>query len=252
MKCACQLICLLCITGAAVGAEPATQEAPAWPHPRFAERENERLRMVASQIESRDVSDEKVLEAMRAVPRHLFVPAREQRSAYGDHPLPIGYGQTISQPYIVAFMTKFLNLTAEKKALEIGTGSGYQAAVLSELTPHVFTIEIVPELAETARKRLADLGYSSIHTSIADGYNGWLEEAPFDAIIVTAAATHVPPPLLRQLAPGGVIIIPVGGVYSAQNLIVVTKNEDGTLGPMRSVLPVRFVPLLGSGLRPRD
>ena len=231
---------------------PASRPAPEeWPHPRFQERHAERVRMVHDQIENRDVRDESVLAAMRAVPRHLFIPPKRRNIAYRDHPVPIGHGQTISQPYIVAFMTEFLKLDPEKGVLEIGTGSGYQAAVLAELTPHVFTIEVIPELAEAAAERFETLGYTTIQSTIADGYNGWPEHAPFDAIIVTAAATHIPPPLLRQLAPGGVMIIPVGGPYSAQNLIVISRNEDGTLGPSESILPVRFVPLLGPDKKPR-
>lgn len=200
--------------------------------------------MVAGQIEARGVKKEAVLEAMREVPRHLFVPADQLGAAYADAPLPIGYGQTISQPYVVALMTELLDLKPGDKVLEIGTGSGYQAAVLSELTPCVYTIEIIPELARQAAERLQKLGYRTIEPRQGDGYHGWKEHAPFDAIIVTAAAGHVPPPLIEQLKPGGRIVIPIGGVYETQNLVVVTKDLDGRLRT-RSVLPVTFVPMTG-------
>ncbi len=204
--------------------------------------------MVAEQIEARGVSDTRVLAAMRTVPRHLFVPADLQDAAYADAPLPIGYGQTISQPYIVAFMTEALGLKPGDKVLEVGTGSGYQAAVLAEILSNVFTVEIIAPLAAQAAERLARLGYGTIGTKQADGYYGWKEEAPFDAIIVTAASGHVPPPLVAQLAPGGRIIIPVGGVYDVQTLVLVTKDPDGRLS-IRELLPVRFVPLTGAALR---
>ena len=181
---------------------------------------------------------------MRTVPRHWFVPAGERRSAYLDQPLPIGYGQTISQPYIVAFMTEVLELKPTDKVLEIGTGSGYQAAVLNELTPRVFTIEIIKPLAERTAGVYRDRGYSNIKTKTGDGYFGWPTHAPFDAIIVTAAAGHVPPPLVQQLAPGGRMIIPVGSPYEVQHLVLVEKSTEGKV-TSKTLLPVRFVPLTG-------
>ena len=208
------------------------------------DREAERSRMVAEQIEARGVRDPRVLAAMRTVPRHRFVPADLEDSAYADTPLPIGYGQTISQPYIVACMTEALGLESGDKVLEVGTGSGYQAAVLAMLTPEVYTVEIIAPLAEQAADRLARLGCTTVRTRLGDGYYGWEEAAPFDAIIVTAACGHVPPPLVQQLAPGGRIIIPVGGVYEVQVLVLVTKATDGSIGT-RELLPVRFVPLTG-------
>ena len=200
-----------------------------------------RERMVRTQIEARGVRDSKVLAALRKVPRHRFVPANLERRAYDDTPLPIGYGQTISQPYIVAYMTEVLELSGNEKVLEIGTGSGYQAAVLAEITPHVFTIEIIPELAGRARRTLDETGYGFVKTRTGDGYYGWEEESPFDGIIVTAASGHVPPPLLNQLKPGGKIVIPIGGPYEVQMLTLVEKMGDGTFGTTQ-LLPVRFVP----------
>jgi protein-L-isoaspartate(D-aspartate) O-methyltransferase len=223
----------------------APEEKPlTWERPRFQERKAERLRMVAGQIEARGVKDGAVVEAMREVPRHRFVPDNRQGAAYADGPQPIGYGQTISQPYVVALMTELLNLKPGDRVLEIGTGSGYQAAVLSELTPCVYTVEILPELAQQAADRLRKLGYKTVETRQSDGYYGWKEHAPFDAIIVTAAAGHVPPPLIEQLKPGGRIVVPIGGVYETQDLVVVTKDMDGRLRT-RSVLPVTFVPMTG-------
>jgi len=227
--------------------EKASEEKahpPKWDRPRFEDRREQRLKMVSVQIARRDVKAPATLDAMRQVPRHLFVPADERKMAYVDSPLPIGFGQTISQPYVVAFMTEHLRLKPGDKVLEVGTGSAYQAAVLSELTPHVFTIEIIKPLAEQATKRLRTLGYKTVKVRHADGYYGWPEHAPFDAIIVTAAAGHVPPPLIEQLKPEGRMIIPVGGVFQPQNLIVVTKGKDGQV-KTRSVLPVRFVPMTG-------
>jgi protein-L-isoaspartate(D-aspartate) O-methyltransferase len=222
---------------------------PVWDRPRFDEQKTSRLKMVREQIAGRlhgrtPVKNKDVLEAMRQVPRHRFVPVVQIPRAYGDYPLPIGYGQTISQPYIVGLMTEMLKLKPGEKVLEIGTGSGYQAAVLSELTPHVFTIEIVEELAQQAEKRLTELGYKTIEVRQGDGYTGWEEHAPFDGIIVTAAARHIPPPLLKQLKPGGRMSIPVGGVFEVQSLLLVRKDEEGAL-TTESVLPVRFVPLTG-------
>ncbi len=205
--------------------------------------------MVTSTIESRGVTDPDVLKAMRNVPRHLFVPREMRGKAYTDQPLPIGYGQTISQPYIVAYMTEILELEPGDKVLEVGTGSGYQAAVLAEITDEVYTIEIIEELAESAGKRLHDIGYDEVQVKNADGYFGWEEYAPFDAIIVTAAAGHVPPPLVKQLAPGGSIIIPIGGVYQVQQLTLLQKNEAGEIRT-KQLMAVRFVPFTGEAENP--
>ena len=233
-----------------LAAEPAaaTQTSSSttqWNRPRFENRQEERLEMVLNQISARGVDDLEVLEAMEHVPRHEFVPEYYLRDAYRDSPLPIGYGQTISQPYIVAYMTELLELNPGDYVLEIGSGSGYQAAVLSELTPYVFTIEILAALGAEAAERLASLGYDTIEAKVADGYYGWEENAPFDAIIVTCAAGHIPPPLIEQLKSGGRMVIPVGPVYGVQYLIRATKNEEGEIRSER-LLPVRFVPMTGS------
>ncbi len=221
------------------GAQPVE-----WAQPRFDERSEERRRMVRTQIAGRRVEDEDVLAAMRHVPRHLFVPSGQWGAAYHDRPLRIGHGQTISQPYIVAYMTELLELEPGERVLEVGTGSGYQAAVLSEITPHVCTIEIIQELAEGARERLDRLGYDTVEVQHGDGYYGWEEHAPFDAVIVTAAAGHIPPPLVEQLKPGGRMVIPVGGVFEVQRLVLVTKDAQGSVRS-KSVLAVRFVPMTG-------
>lgn len=189
--------------------------------------------------------DARVLAVMGKVPRHEFVSPDQQPHAYENRPLPIGYGQTISQPYIVAAMTELLNLKPDHVVLEIGSGSGYQAAVLAELARAVHTIEIVAPLAQQAAERLRRLGYASVHTRTGDGYFGWPEAAPFDAIIVTAAASHVPPPLLRQLKPGGRMVIPVGAPFLTQQLMLVEKGSDGSL-KTRQMMAVRFVPLTGT------
>jgi protein-L-isoaspartate(D-aspartate) O-methyltransferase len=199
----------------------------------------QRERMVAEQLAGRDIRDPRVLSAMRKVPRHQFVPAPMRDRAYQDSPLPIGNDQTISQPYIVAYMTQALELKPSHKVLEIGTGSGYQAAVLGELAAEVYTIEIVGELATRATKALADAGYRNIHVRHGDGYAGWPEHAPFDAIMVTAAPDHVPEPLIRQLAAGGRMIIPVGTRF--QELRLIQKTETGLVE--RTTIAVRFVPL---------
>jgi len=209
-----------------------------------------RAAMVRTQISDppdyRDpVRDRGVLEAMLAVPRHLFVRPQDVSRAYGDHPLPIGHGQTISQPYIVALMTALLDVQPDHRVLEVGTGSGYQAAILSHLAASVYSVEIVKALGSRAAERLAQLGCKNVHTSIADGYFGWKEHAPFDRIIVTCAATLVPPPLIKQLRPGGRICIPVGGQYTVQQLVLVDKSKNGSI-KMHKVLPVRFVPLTRS------
>jgi protein-L-isoaspartate(D-aspartate) O-methyltransferase len=188
------------------------------------------------------VKDQKVLAAMRSVPRHLFVPSSDVGRAYGDFPIPIGHGQTISQPYIVALMTEMLQVKPEHKVLEIGTGSGYQAAVLSPLVKDVYSIEIIKPLALQAEERLKRLNYPNVQIKVGDGYYGWEEHAPFDRIIVTCAANFVPPPLLKQLKPGGKMCIPVGGQYAVQYLTMVEKSEEGSV-TMRKTLPVRFVPL---------
>jgi protein-L-isoaspartate(D-aspartate) O-methyltransferase len=209
----------------------------------------QRERMVIETIERRGVSNEDVLNAMRAVPRHLFVPEAEQTRAYGDYPLPIGYGQTISQPYIVALMTELLELEEGSKVLEIGTGSGYQAAVLAHLSSiEVYTLEIIPELAESAHERLGNLGYAHVHCKQADGYFGWPEHAPFDAIIVTAAPDHVPQPLADQLAEGGKMVIPVGPPGGYQTLWKFVKQPDGELQAF-NMGGVAFVPFTGGGVK---
>jgi protein-L-isoaspartate(D-aspartate) O-methyltransferase len=200
-----------------------------------------RARMVADQIAAREVRDPRTLQAMGKVPRHLFVPAASASQAYEDYPLPIGHGQTISQPYIVAFMTEALGLQGGETVLEVGTGSGYQSAVLSEIAARVYTIEIVAALAEEARARLARLGYATVEVRAGDGYLGWPEKAPFDAIMVTAAAPRIPEPLKEQLRDGGRLILPVGD--ESQELIVVTRR--GAAFEERRVLPVRFVPMTG-------
>jgi protein-L-isoaspartate(D-aspartate) O-methyltransferase len=186
----------------------------------------------------------RVVASLARVPRHEFVPADLQRLAYENRPLPIGYGQTISQPYIVALMTDLLDVRDDDVVLEIGTGSGYQAAVLAALVKHVYTVEIIPALAEQATARLKRLRYDNVSTRAGDGYYGWEEHAPFAGIIVTAAANHVPPPLIKQLKPGGRMIIPVGNPFSTQQLVVVEKSQSGAIST-RKVLPVRFVPVTG-------
>ena len=205
----------------------------------------QRDRMVEQQIAARGVRDPHVLEAMRTVPREAFLPERLAEFAYEDSPLPITRGQTISQPYIVALMTELAGIGPGDRVLEVGTGSGYQAAVLAELGAEVFTIEVIEDLGRTAAERLERLGYGRVHTRIGDGYHGWKEEAPFDAVVVTAAATDVPPPLVEQLRPGGRMVIPVGGPYMGQDLLLIEKSEDGEAS-RRSVLPVAFVPLTGT------
>lgn len=199
-----------------------------------------REEMVQYQIIRRGVVDKKVLDAMRKVERHLFVARKSRLLAYRDHPLAIGYGQTISQPYIVAYMTELAQLKDGDKVLEIGTGSGYQAAVLAEICKEVYTIEIVKPLAESAQKKLKDLGYDNIFVKYGDGYQGWEEHAPFDVIIVTAAPEDVPEKLVEQLRLGGRMVVPIGSIM--QQLYVITKTETGV--HKQSVLPVRFVPMV--------
>jgi protein-L-isoaspartate(D-aspartate) O-methyltransferase len=205
-----------------------------------------RAEMVDQQLADRGIRNERVLAAMRKVPRHLFVPSSVEQSAYQDCPLPIGQGQTISQPYIVALMTATADPQPGQRVLEIGTGSGYQAAILAELAGEVYTIELVPELARQARATLDRLGYSRVHTRTGDGYKGWPEAAPFDAILVTCGADHVPEPLVEQLKPGGILVIPVGDQQGQQWLRVVKKDAQGHRHE-QDLLPVRFVPLRRSG-----
>jgi len=203
-----------------------------------------RQNMVVSQLKSRDIVDSKVLQAMLTVPRHKFVDEHIRESAYNDYPLSIGEGQTISQPYIVALMTQLLELKGGEKVLEIGTGSGYQAAVLAEIVKEVYTIEIYESLSKKSEKLIKDLGYKNIHFKIGDGYYGWKEYAPYDAIIVTCAPDHVPPPLLQQIRDdGGRIVIPVGGIWMVQTLMKIEKIG----GKVRSkgIIGVRFVPMIG-------
>ncbi len=217
----------------AVCGTPQAEQAP--------DQSVRRTRMVAEQLRDRDIKDARVLEVMGRVPRHLFVPASVRDLAYADHPLPIGHAQTISQPYIVAFMTEALDMRPDHKVLEIGTGSGYQAAVLGELAADVYTIEIVEPLAERARATLASLGYKNVHVRAGNGYAGWPEQAPFDRIMVTAAPEEVPPALVEQLKMDGVMAIPVG--TEIQELRIMRRTEKG----MHTVktLPVRFVPMTG-------
>ncbi len=218
------------------------------------ERVAEREQMVRSQIAGggmfrEAVSDSAVLRAMRTVPRHAFVPDKQRAKAYADTPLPIGHGQTISQPFIVAVMTELLQLGPDSRVLEIGTGSGYQAAVLAQIADQVYSIEIIDPLAQRARDTLRDLGLEHVRLRRADGYHGWPEAAPFDAIIVTCASGHLPPPLWEQLKPGGRIVIPIGGTWSVQRLVVVEKTPEGRRRS-NSVMAVRFVPMTGRAEQP--
>jgi protein-L-isoaspartate(D-aspartate) O-methyltransferase len=206
-----------------------------------------RERMVTEQIAARDVADPRVLAALRKVPRHRFVPEQLRPEAYGDYPLPIGEGQTISQPYIVGLMSELMRLAGGERVLEVGTGSGYQAAVLAELAGEVYSIEIVEPLARRAAATLRELGYGGVAVRAGDGYLGWREAAPFDAIIVTAAPDHIPQPLVDQLKVGGRLVIPVG--ERSQELLQCVKTPQGL--PCRSVIPVRFVPFTGEGVNKR-
>ena len=212
-------------------------------------QQHQRLRMVEEQLRGRDITDRRVLDAMRRVPRHRFVAGARRDLAYTDQPLSIGHGQTISQPYIVALMTQLARTRPNARALDVGTGSGYQAAVLAELVETVYSIEIVRPLADQARDRLKSLGYRNIEVRCGDGYRGWPEHAPFDLIIVAAAPEHIPQSLIEQLAPGGRMVIPVGSWY--QNLIVVEKQSDGSIRKT-SVTPVVFVPMTGEARNPMD
>ena len=220
------------------------------PHPRTGERVEDRRRMVDGQIMVRGIRDVRVIAAMRNVPRHWFVPEPLQGRAYDDCPLPIGFEQTISQPYIVALMTELLEVKPSDKVLEIGTGSGYQAAVLSELADAVYTIEIVEPLAKRTMEVFEQRGYTGIHTRIGDGYKGWPEAAPFDEIIVTCAADKPPPPLVEQLAVGGRMCIPVNAPGGDQELLLLRKQPDGSLQQLRKEW-VRFVPMTGEAQQGR-
>jgi protein-L-isoaspartate(D-aspartate) O-methyltransferase len=221
---------------------PTLEPTPTPKDPYLEQREQ----LVKHTIVNRGVTDLAVINAMRAVPRHRFVPDEYLDQAYADHPLPIGYGQTISQPYIVALMTELLALEPGDRVLEIGTGSGYQAAVLAEIIDEVFTIEIVPELAESAAARLAELGYDNVTATQGDGYFGWEDHAPFDAIIVTAAPDHLPQPLVGQLKDGGYLVIPIGPVSGFQSLWRFTREGDEVKA--ENLGGVRFVPLTGPGV----
>lgn len=205
------------------------------------DRQSERDNMVRTQIQARGISDLNVLMAMRKVQRHKLVPPEQRPYAYDDRPLPIGYGQTISQPYIVAYMTQAIEPKKHYKVLEIGTGSGYQAAVLAEIVSEVYTVEIVKELHERAKKDLMLLGYKNIYFKFGDGYHGWEEHSPYDAIVVTAASEFIPPPLIEQLKEGGKMIIPVGSPFLTQHLVVIEKKQGKII--TKQLLPVRFVPL---------
>jgi len=207
----------------------------------------QRLRMVEEQIAGRGIKDSRILDAMRKIPRHLFVDSSLKGRAYGDHPLPIGEGQTISQPYVVAWMTEALKLKSSDRVLEIGTGSGYQAAVLAEIVKQVYTVEIREGLKGTADKLLNELGYKNIKTKYGDGYYGWEQYAPFDAIIITASANHIPPPLIKQLKEGGRLIIPLGSTLYYQTLTYVTKNNNEL--NVEQMGGVAFVPMIGEAKR---
>ena len=234
------LLCFVLFAGALVTPNPALAAGIA-PDDEDEERYRRlREQMVDRQIIARGVNDRPTVRAMRNVPRHKFVRPAEQRRAYLDGPLPIGYGQTISQPYIVAYMTQLINPRPDMKVLEIGTGSGYQAAVLAEITDQVFTIEIIEELGDWGEQNLRNAGYDKVQVKRADGYHGWEEHAPFDAIVVTAAADHIPPPLVEQLRDGGLMVIPVGSPFRTQNLMLVEKRGEDIR--TRNLMPVRFVP----------
>jgi protein-L-isoaspartate(D-aspartate) O-methyltransferase len=230
---------LICYLAAMAPAPALAQDGPA-------EMAKRRREMVEAQIRSRGISDGRVLSAMGEVPRHLFVPEKDRAQAYEDYPLPIGSQQTISQPYIVALMTSLLDLSGGERVLEIGTGSGYQAAVLSRIAGEVYSIEILEPLSASARRTLDGLGYSNIHLRVGDGWAGWKEAAPFDGILVTAAPEKVPQPLIDQLKIGGKLVIPVGSFF--QDLLVYTKTATGL--EKRNVIPVRFVPMTGQAQKP--
>lgn len=239
-----RLLLFLCITLGVAGLLLSQQD-----NNNYSKQREEMVRTQIATLRwngSQAVQDSRVLDSMRKTPRHCFVPAELVAYAYDDRPLPIGYGQTISQPYIVAKMTELLEPRGEHRVLEIGTGSGYQAAILSPLVTQVYTIEIIEPLGTAARRRLDSLGYKNIEVRVGDGYFGWPEKGPFDGILVTAAADHVPPPLVDQLKPGGKMVIPVGNPFQAQTLMQVTKGSKGPHDlQVRNLMPVAFVPLVG-------
>lgn len=238
------LFCVTSLTALDCASEPAPQSPAVAAQNATTVRDSfavERDAMVDQQIRARGIEAPAVLKAMRKVPRHQFVPSEVRHMAYNDHPLPIGSGQTISQPYIVAYMTEAAEISPRDKVLEIGTGSGYQAAILGEVAREVYTIEIIPELAESARKTLGELGYANVHPKAGNGYLGWPEHAPFDAILVTAAPDEVPKALVNQLAPGGRMVVPVGEIV--QNMMIIEKTGNGVV--TRQTIPVRFVPMTG-------
>ncbi len=245
------LLAVLLWALAAFGTSGAIAEEDLKPH----EKREAMLRVIladmaaTAQETGRGTLSVGVREAVRQVPRHLFVPPNLVDVAYENRPLPIGYGQTISQPFIVALMTELLDLPKEARVLEIGTGSGYQAAVLAHVAKEVYTVEILPELAQSAETRLKNLGIANVHVKTGDGYFGWQEHAPFDGILVTAAAPHIPPPLMQQLKPEGKLVLPVGPPFLTQYLTVVHKARDGTV-TTKQVLPVAFVPLTRSSPKP--
>lgn len=225
--------------GASVS-EPSAWSNPGEPQTAYS---NQRQQMVQQQLMGRGITDARVLDAMLRVPRHRFVPPSEVQCAYWDQPLPTSHGQTISQPYIVAFMTNVAAIPAQGRVLEVGTGSGYQAAILAELAATVYSIEIIDALAQRAQKTLEQLGYQNIHIKQGNGYEGWPEHAPYDAILVTAAPTRVPSALVDQLAMGGKLVVPVG--YSSQTILVITRHLTGV--STEYTIPVRFVPMIGEG-----
>lgn len=235
-------ICIICISSLCFSQDDNDEKR----HPGFKEcvSEREALLKEIGRYRSIEIHDQRVLEALRTVPRHLFVPEEIRSYAYKNNPLPIGYNQTISQPVIVASMTQMLDVKEGEKILEIGTGSGYQAAVLAELNCEVYSIEIVPELGQRSKALLAELGYKNVHVMIGDGYEGWSKHAPYDKIIVTCAPEEVPQALIDQLAPTGKIVVPVGGVYKIQYLVILTFSKKGKLITDYRY-PVRFVPMTG-------
>jgi len=226
-----------------MGAQPAVAQDFASERRRMVEDITALVRETRAEI-GKSAFDERVMSVLAQVPRHQFVPTDQVASAYRNRPLPIGHGQTISQPYIVALMTDLARAQPDHKVLEVGTGSGYQAAVMAHLAKAVYTIEIIEPLGLQATQRLSTLGYTNVQVRVGDGYNGWEEHAPYDTILVTAAASHIPPPLLRQLRAGGRMVIPVGAAFMVQQLMLVEKNLDGTVST-RQILPVAFVPLTG-------
>jgi protein-L-isoaspartate(D-aspartate) O-methyltransferase len=240
-----RLVALILLAAAAVARPADTYERERMALLREIEQD---VRDTAVYLNRREL-DERVMRALAKVPRHEFVQPDDRRFAYENRPLPIGHGQTISQPYIVAIMTDLVEPAAACRTLEVGTGSGYQAAILGELCDEVYTVEIVEALGISARERLARLGYRNVAVRVGDGYYGWEEHAPFDAILVTAVASHIPPPLLKQLKPGGHMVLPIGTRFTAQELVLVSKDGEGRV-TTRQILPVRFVPLTGD--HPRD